>query len=221
MADIRRGDLLIEIQTASFAAMARKLDHLLAGWRIRIVHPIAVETVLHKPGARPRRSPKRGDLYSLFDELVSLPTLLDHPNLAIEVVLVSVDKHQVPDPRLARGRGGWRTVDRSLREVRAQHRFDTVADLLALVPPGLPARFTTADLARAAGTTIDRARKMAYCLRANDLFQVLGRTRQGVNYQVRELLPGGPWPNRSFSDHQSPIAVILGNVSRRDRANNA
>ncbi|MDH3682126.1 MAG: hypothetical protein OEV40_19505, partial [Acidimicrobiia bacterium] len=31
--DIRRGDTLIEIQTSSFAAMGRKLDHLLAGHR--------------------------------------------------------------------------------------------------------------------------------------------------------------------------------------------
>jgi hypothetical protein len=181
--DIRRGRTLIEIQTASFAAMARKLDRLLAGYQILIVHPIAVETVLHRPGIRPRRSPKRDDLYALFDELVSMPTLLDHPNLAIEVALVAVDKDQVADPRLSRGRGGWRTVDRRLREIRARHHFATVDDLARLVPTDLPPVFSTRDLSRAAGTRLDRAQKMAYCLRANGVFHVVGRDRSGLQYR--------------------------------------
>lgn len=181
--DIYRAGLLIEIQTVSFAAMGRKLDRLLPEHEIWIVHPIAVETVLHKPGARPRRSPRRGDIYSLFDELVSVPTLLDHPHLTIEVALVAVDKHQVPDPGLRRGRGGWRTVDRSLREIRSRHHFASIDDLAALVPSGLAPVFTTAELALAAGTTLDRARKMAYCLRANNVFTAVGRTRQGVQYR--------------------------------------
>lgn len=184
VADIARGDLLIEIQTGSFGAMARKLDHLLARYQIRIVHPIAVETLLHRPGARPRRSPRRGDVYALFDELVSFPTLLDHPNLAIEVALVVVDQHQVRAPAKARGRGGWRTVDRQLREVRAAYRFEAVTDLLALLPTGLPPVFTTADLARASGTSLERAQRMAFCLRANDLVRAVGRTRRGVLYQT-------------------------------------
>ncbi|MEZ5409602.1 MAG: hypothetical protein R2761_16355 [Acidimicrobiales bacterium] len=41
----------------SFAAMARKLDRLLAEHPIRLVHPIAVETWLVKPGSRPAAHP--------------------------------------------------------------------------------------------------------------------------------------------------------------------
>ncbi len=182
--DIRRGDELIEIQTTSFAAMGRKLDHLLLEYRILIVHPIAVHTYLHKKGAKPRRSPKRHDIYSLFEELVSMPTVLDHPNLSIEVVLADVDKFQEEDPTLRRHRGGWRTVDRRLREIRSTHRFDAVGDLVDLIPAGLPPEFTTADLASAAGTSRARAQKMAYCLRANGLFEPLERTRKGVLYRL-------------------------------------
>ena len=58
--DIRRDDLLIEIQTGSFAAMGTKLDHLLTEHRMLLVHPIAAETYLERPGAEPRRSPKKG-----------------------------------------------------------------------------------------------------------------------------------------------------------------
>lgn len=182
--DIRRGDLLIEVQTGSFAAMGRKLDRVLSEYQVLIVHPIAVETYLHKPGAKPRRSPKRGDIYSLFDELVSMPTLLDHPHLAIEVALVVVDKHQREDPTMRRNRGGWRTYDRGLREIRSRHHFAEVGDLRSLIPDGLPPVFTTADLASAAKTPRHRAQKMAYCLRDIGLFELVGRRRAGFEYRL-------------------------------------
>lgn len=182
--DILRDDTtLIEIQTGSFAAMGRKLDTLLPYHAMHIVHPIAVEIMLHKPGARPRRSPRKNNIYSLFDELVSMPTLLDHPNLTIEVALVSVDTHQVADPTLSRGRGGWRTVDRRLRDVVSRHPFSSIDDLTALVPTDLPEVFTTSDLARMASIPKARAQKMAYCLRANGLLVPLGRDRRGVHYR--------------------------------------
>ncbi|MEM7341090.1 MAG: hypothetical protein AAF467_20705 [Actinomycetota bacterium] len=182
--DIRRGDLLIEIQTGSFAAMGRKLDCLLGEYRILIVHPVAVTTYLHREGAKPRRSPKRRSLYHLFDELVSIPTLLDHPHLAIEAVLVDVDAHQQPDASMRRRRGGWRTVDRRLREVHTQHHFASTADLLSLVPDGLPGEFTTADLAALAGISRDQAQKMAYCLREASRFEVVSRDSAGYRYRI-------------------------------------
>jgi hypothetical protein len=182
--DIRREDLLIEIQTRSFAAMGNKLDHLLADHRILLVHPVAAETYLEKPGAKPRKSPKRGSVYDMFEELVSIPTLLDHPNLALEIALVSVTKTQVPDARLRRGRGGFRTTDRVLRHVIERHRFDHTADLMALVPDGLPPEFTTADLATHAGVSRDVAQRMAYCLRRLGLFREQGRTKAGIRYSL-------------------------------------
>ncbi|MEM9134484.1 MAG: hypothetical protein AAF962_00990 [Actinomycetota bacterium] len=182
--DIRRGEQLIEIQTTSFASMGRKLDRVLAAHPVLIVHPIAVETYLHKPGSKPRRSPKRSDIYGLFDELVSMPTLLDHPNLEIEVVLVVIDKHQEADPKLRRNRGGWRTTDRRLREIREQVRLSTVDDLVRFIPEGLPEVFTTADLARLAPTSRDRAQKMAYCLRDTGQFTLIDRSRSGYRYRL-------------------------------------
>lgn len=180
--DIRRDDLLVEIQTSSFASMGSKLDHLLPEHRVLLVHPIPVATYLQKPDAKPRKSPKKGSVYDIFEELVSVPTLLDHPNLTVEVVLVSVTKHQQPDAKLRRGRGGFRTHDRELREIVGRHRFESVDDLLTLVPAGLPEPFTTADLAAGAGVRRDVAQRMAYVFRALGEFVEQGRTRAGIQY---------------------------------------
>lgn len=168
--------------------MGSKLDHLLPEHRILLVHPVAIATYLQRPEAKPRKSPKRGSVYSVFDELVSIPTLLDHPNLTLEVVLVSVTKVQVADPTARRGRGGFRTTDRELREIVGRHRFEQSSDLLALVPDDLPPVFTTDDLARHAGVGRDVAQKMAYCLRPLGLLHERGRTRAGIEYSLR--VPG-------------------------------
>ncbi len=181
--DIRRGDLLIEIQTGSFGAMGRKLDRLLADYRIQLVHPIATETYLHKPGAKPRRSPNRGSVYSVLDELVSIPTLLDHPNLTLDVFLVTVDKFQKHDPKARRGRGGWRTTDKQLRSIEELRHFTDTEDLVALMPTGLPETFTTADMAKAGRFGRSVAQKLAYCLRALDRIEVLERTKAGYVYR--------------------------------------
>ena len=63
--DLVRGDHLIEIQTGSFSALGRKLDHLLDARRLLLVHPVAAETWIVKvdadgaPTSR-RKSPRRG-----------------------------------------------------------------------------------------------------------------------------------------------------------------
>lgn len=183
--DIKRGNKLIEVQTVSFASMGRKLDHLLPDYEVLLVHPIAVSTYLDRPDKPVRKSPKAGSIFSLFEELVSVPTLIDHPNLTIEAPLVSVTKTQIIDPKARRGRGGYRTVNRSLREILDTYRFESAADLLELIPTAdLPARFTTADLAEAAGVHRSIAQRIAYCFRPLELFTQHERTKAGFLYSL-------------------------------------
>jgi len=182
--DIKRDDLLIEIQTGSFGAMGRKLDHLLSDYEMLLVHPIAVESYLDRPKAKLRRSPKKGSIYSLFEQLVSIPTLLDHPNFTLDIALVSVIKVQQADAKARRGRGGYRTVDRKLRDLQEIRRFENTSDLLALVPDGLPDVFTTADIATAGGFGRDVAQRIAYCFKALEIFEPVGRTKAGIHYSM-------------------------------------
>jgi hypothetical protein len=181
-------ELLVEIQTGSFGAMGNKLDHLLGEHRLLLVHPIAVRTRLERRAAdekvSARRSPKRGSIYSLFDELVSIPTLLDHPNLSLEVVLFDEIRKQVHDPSLRRRRGGYRTVDRQIDEIIDHQRFDSVLDLRRLLPSTLPDVFTTADIADQAGCGRDAAQKLAFCFQAAHLIDRIDRTKAGYRYRI-------------------------------------
>lgn len=183
--DVVRGDTCIEVQTGGFAAMGNKLDRLLDDYHVHIVHPIAVGSWIERRELPTRKSPKKGCLHDVFGELVSVPTILDHPNLTIEVFLVEVDVVKVEDPALRRRRGGWRTVDRRLRRVVGRHGFRTTADLVALLPPGLPAEWTTKDVASLGRLPRRTAQQMAYVLKANDLVTEVRRDRAGAHYVLR------------------------------------
>jgi len=170
---------LIEIQTGSFGALGNKLDRLLSDHRMLLVHPIAISTILDRADRSTRRSPKRGSIYQLLDELVSLPTMLDHPNLELDVVLHSEIKKQVHDPNLRRRRGGYRTVDRHLEKIVDVRRFSSIGDVAALAPDDLPSEFTTADIAERSDMSREAAQKLCYCLTAAGVYEVVKRTRAG------------------------------------------
>ena len=177
--DIVRGEELIEIQTGSFGALGNKLDRLLGEHPIRIVHPIALETWIARPGKRPRKSPRRRSILDLFEELTSLPTLLSHPNLSLDVLLIEEEQLREPGPR-----GQRKVMDRRLRAVRAWRRFEDVSDLASLLPVTLPTSWTTADLAEVAGVSRRLAQAMAYCLRTNELIVEQSRDRSGLTYAL-------------------------------------
>jgi hypothetical protein len=70
--DIVRDDVLLEIQTSSFASIKSKLSKLVGSHEVRLIYPIALEKWIVKSakkgssGIMRRRSPKRGRIEDLF-----------------------------------------------------------------------------------------------------------------------------------------------------------
>lgn len=164
------GDLLIEIQTANFTALKRKLMHLLAGHRVRVVYPLPRETWIVKIDdsgevLSRRKSPRRGSLYDVFRELVHLPHLLNHPNLTLDVLLIQMNELRHFDGKRGWRRKGWIVDHRRLIDVVEQRTFASAAAWNALLPADLPTPFSTAELAAAIQRPRRTAQQMAYTLR--------------------------------------------------------
>jgi hypothetical protein len=203
--DVVGPDELVEIQTASFASVRRKLERLVESHRLVLVHPVPVEKWLVRVDAdgailRRRRSPKRGLALDLFDELVYIPGLLGHPNFRIELVLVCEEEIRGPIPEGARYRypREWWRLDRRLLDVVETLRIDTAADLLALLPLGLPEPFTTADIVAATGRSKRLAMRAAYCLERSGAIERLARRGRLMTYG---RLAG---PVSDFARHAEP-----------------
>jgi hypothetical protein len=187
--DIVREDLLIEIQTRSFSSIKRKLTTLLETHRVRLVHPIAFEKWIVKPsvdGAAPsrRKSPRRGSLQDLFAELVSFPSLVAHPRLSIDVVMIQADELWRYDGSRGWRRRGWVVEERRLVDVLEVISIDSPDDLVHLLPAELPNEFTTADLAAAMGSTRRLAQQTAYCLRHAGVTEVADKRGNALVYAV-------------------------------------
>ena len=87
-ADILRGQLLIEIQTTNFSSQRRKLRILAETHPVRLVFPVAQEKWITRLGPDGttelgrRRSPKKGKIFDIFKELVSIPDFSRQVDLA-------------------------------------------------------------------------------------------------------------------------------------------
>jgi hypothetical protein len=178
--DIVRGDTLIEIQTRDFSAIKRKMHTLTTDHPVALVYPIANEKWIIKQDDRGkqlgrRKSPKRGNILHVFEELVSFPELLKHPNFSLEVLSIQEEEIRRHDKRRGWRRHGWVTHERRLLKVLDRQIFTTPDDCAALLPPGLKETFTTRDLANALDRPRRLAQKMAYCLHKMDALTQTGK----------------------------------------------
>jgi len=187
---VRQDGELVEIQTGDFGPLGPKLDDLLDGHRIRIVHPVPAQRRIVRidPDGvilSERRSPQRSGVLAVFDRLVSFPSLIGHPNLVVEVLLCREDHVRSPAP--VRSRSGRRTRDpgvRHLAGVIGRHELREPHDALALLGVDLPvAPFTTAELAALLGVRTLLAQRVAYCLRLMGLTEPAGKRGRAPLHQ--------------------------------------
>jgi hypothetical protein len=182
---------LIEIQSAPLGAIRDKVRTLLNTHDVLVIKPLAARKTLIKRktagGAvvSVRSSPRRETVFDLFIELVNFVPLFPHPRLRLDVLLTEQEEERVPVRRRRRRGKNYRVLDRRLLCVAETHSFASAADILALLPPSLPASFTTADLARQAGMPRWLAQKMAYCLRRMDAIEVVGFAQRSRLYERR------------------------------------
>lgn len=187
LVDILRGDAVIEIQTGNFHAIKRKLEALMEERSVRVVYPIARERWILKisPSGKiisRRKSPKRGKITALFEELIRIPHLIAHPNFSLEALFVKDEELRCDD-----GLGSWRRKrvsihDRRLIEVSNSEVFETPADFERVLPQELPQQFTTTELATGLNVSKPVARKIAYCLRRMGVLEVRGKQGRNLVY---------------------------------------
>jgi hypothetical protein len=175
---IRADGELLEIQTGGFGPLRAKLDALLDRHRFRIVHPVAAERRIvrvneHGEVLSVRRSPKCGTVVEVFDKLIAFPSLLGHPNLTVEVLLLAEDHMRAAQPVTVRRR----TRDpgaRQLRELLARIELHGPDDVVRALPPLPPQPFSTRELASLLGCSTQLAQRTAYCLRAINIIEGAG-----------------------------------------------
>ena len=197
--DVTSGGQLVEIQHGSLAAIRDKVKVLLKDHRVLVVKPIIVEKVLVKraakdgPVASRRKSPKRGTLLDLFDELIHFTRVFPHKRLTLEVPLVDVEEWRYPGHgRRRRWRhNDYQVEDQKLVAVHSTHRFQTAADLARLVDCRLPQPFHTGHLAESLSVHRWTAQRIAYCFRQTGAVREVGKQGNARLYEFAAVRKAG------------------------------
>ncbi|MCB2293267.1 hypothetical protein LGK95_07010 [Clostridium algoriphilum] len=186
--DLVREDSLIEIQTKNFSAIGNKLRDLVKYNKVMLVHPIAVEkyivtTEVAGGVISRRKSPKKGKLVNLFDELIRIPDLMAEDNFILEILMTKEEEIRCKD-----GKGSWRRKgisikDRKLLEVIEKVTFREEKDFLMFLPEELPENFTNKNLAKTLAITVFKARKITYCLRKMNIIKEIGKLKNELIFE--------------------------------------
>ncbi|MEX2144647.1 MAG: hypothetical protein WD740_08625, partial [Anaerolineales bacterium] len=122
-----------------------------------------------------RKSPKRGRVENLFNELLYIPEIACHPNFRFCVLLTQQEEIWRDDGRGSWRRKHWSIADRKLLEVTGRIDFTRAADYLALLPGELAAPFTHRQLAAALKVPVWLSTRMSYCLRKMGMLETCGK----------------------------------------------
>jgi len=186
---VRADGELVEVQTGGFAPLGPKLDALLDEHRFRIVHPVAAERRIvrvdeHGEITSVRRSPRRGGVVDVFGRLVAFPSLLTHPHLTVEVLLLRED--HVRGARSDR-KGRWRRDpgERRLVGVLDRVEFQGPEDVVRTLPALPSGPFSTRELAALLGCNVLLAQRTAYCLRAIGIIEAAGKRGRTPLHRLR------------------------------------
>ena len=155
---------IVEIQTANFNKLRKKLDYFLKEYTVTIVYPLPhiknISWIDTDTGeiSKGRKSPKKGNRYMVFKELYKIKDYLDNPNLKIHILLIDVDEYRLLN--------GWsedkkRGSCRNERIPVALHdliRIDELSDYLEFIPEIEKEEFTSNDYAKYGKISIASAR---------------------------------------------------------------
>lgn len=189
VADIVGEDGIIEIQTAGFDKLRKKLEAFLSVGRVTVVHPIprqkwiiTIDPVTGERGKR-RKSPARGTPYDIFPELYKIKQYLANENFRLCIVMLDVEEYRRPPEENGRGRRrGYVRYDRVPLELAEEIHIDERADWGYFIPSGLPEEYTSKEFGELSGVGTQYASFVLNVLTAAGAVERIGKKRNSYLY---------------------------------------
>lgn len=190
VADIFRGDEIIEIQTRNFNTLRRKLDAFLPEYPVTIVYPIVHTKWLcwidETTGEilKKRKSPKTGTPYDAYYELYKIRMYLNHPNLHLCLVLFDAEEYRLLNGWSRDKKRGSTRYDRVPVKLVDEFYIGSPAEYGCMIPEDLPERFTSKDFASKAKVSRGIANLALNILNYINAVNRIGKIGKAYLYEV-------------------------------------
>jgi len=178
--------LIVEVQTANLGKLKNKLDKLLEHHQVKLVYPIARNTIIetYSPDGTlqsRRKSPKHETVYSVFSEFTRLWPLIGHANLILEIVHADILELRIADGTGSWRRKGIRKEDKKLMRVHETTLLSGKKDWAELVQFKKDEEFSVKDLQISGAGK--HAGKMAWVLRKAGIIEQTGKRGNAFIYR--------------------------------------
>ncbi len=189
---------VIEIQTASFGSLKRKLEKLLDENIFTVVYPVVKSKIIVTADSETgevteRKSPKKSDFYSVFRELCKISEYVKHKNFRLKVITLGVKEYRVrfPEKIPSKNRRTWAKnyikTARIPTELFEETDINSLEEYKSFIPEGVGETFFSSDVAKCA--KIKRSEACALLKFLNDvgLVERTERSRAGYLYRRNYL----------------------------------
>ena len=192
VADIAGEDGIIEIQTRALYRLRKKLDCFLEYTHVTVVCPVIgkkyVRWLAPETGelSERRASPKKENIYTAMNELVSIKYALDNPRFSFVAVVMEAEDIRLLDGYSKDKKRGSTRFDRLPLDILDEYRFECPRDYMMLIPPEIEGEFTVSDLAKTAGITRKAAQSTLNILAYTCAVKNIGRKGREKLYIVND-----------------------------------
>lgn len=151
---------IIEIQTKNLGALIKKIKSLgEKGYRFRIIYPLVTKSIIKTIDdsgvlISERKSPKKADIFSLFNELLHFYPAFECENWVLEILFIEQAEIREKKAEKVQNKTNtrrflkdWISLDKHLSAINEKMIIERKKDLLALMP-NLPPLFCAKDLSK-------------------------------------------------------------------------
>lgn len=189
VADIVGESGIIEIQTANFDKLRKKLESFLAVATVTVVYPIASTKYLiwldQDTGetTKKRKSPKIGTPYQVFFELYKIKNLIKHENFKLLIAMLDITEYRYLNGWSENRKKGSSRYERIPTDIIDEVYINNVRDFNKLIPKDLPVEFTAKDFKLASGLSIKNARTALNILNYVEAVERVGKKGNAFVYK--------------------------------------
>lgn len=193
IADIKRGNVICEIQTQQFKKLLDKIDYYIKNnYKTIIVYPIAQTKYINWVNPisteviERRKSSYKGHLQDIFKELYWIIDYIENDNIELKIITLDVEEYKYLDGYKHNKKYKATKIDKVPSKILNEINIKSVDDLKIFLPETLPKEFTAKDFQKHTKSRSKYLGSGLKMLREKGVIEVVRKEGNAYVYSIKE-----------------------------------